>query len=203
MLSPRCQAGFTLIELMVALTVMALLLLLGAPSFSTWLQNSQIRTASEAMANGLQVARAEAVRRNAPVRFQLTDKLDNSCVLSSAGRNWIVSLDDVTGACGLAPSADLAAPTPPRIVQKRAAGDGTPNAEVAAADAAGTAISAITFNGLGRASTAANINITNTHGGDCAASNGPMRCMRVAVSAGGQIRLCDPKFSSSDPLGCP
>ena len=38
--------GFTLIELMVALAIAALLLLLGVPSFTTFLRNSEIRSTS-------------------------------------------------------------------------------------------------------------------------------------------------------------
>jgi hypothetical protein len=30
-----------------------------------------------------------------------------------------------------------------------------------------------------------------------------MRCLRVTVSAAGQVRLCDPKFTAAtDPQGC-
>ena len=74
----RAQGGLTLVELMVTLTIFGALLLLGLPSFSAWLQNSRIRVTSEAVLAGLQFAKAEAVARNARVRFQLTDTLDNS-----------------------------------------------------------------------------------------------------------------------------
>jgi type IV fimbrial biogenesis protein FimT len=120
--------------------------------------------------------------------------------LSTSGSNWVVSLDSAVGACDAAPSADLAAPTAPRVIQARAGGEGSANAVVTADQ------SSVVFNGLGRVTPVPggniNINITNPSGGVCAAASGPMRCMRVVVSAAGQIRLCDPRFASPDPQGC-
>ena len=200
MLKVHVQRGFTLIELMVGIAVFACLMAIGAPSFSTWIQNSQIRTAAEAIQNGIHLARVEAVRRNTSVRFQLIDTLTNACALSTSGRNWVVSLDPAAGACDAAPSADLAAPTAPRVIQSRAAGAGASRAVIAADQ------SSIVFNGLGRVTPVPggniNIDITNPTGGACAAASGPMRCMRVVVSAAGQVRLCDPRFASSDAQGC-
>jgi type IV fimbrial biogenesis protein FimT len=201
MLKTRFVRGVTLVELMVGLAIFAFLLMLGAPSFSTWIQNGQIRTATEAIQSGLQLARAEAVRRNMPVRFQLTDTLTNGCTLSDTGKNWVVSMDDPTGACGAAPSADLAIPVAPRILQVRSAGEGSANAVIEAMQ--GT----ITFNGLGRvtpvpAGGPLPFLVTNPTGGTCSEVNGPMRCLQVIVSPAGQIRLCDPRFAATDSQGC-
>src|SRR5437867_4866837 len=64
--------GFTLIELMVALAILALLFLLGMPSFVAYLRNSEIRSTSESIINGLRTASAEATRLNSRVAFKLT-----------------------------------------------------------------------------------------------------------------------------------
>ena len=115
MLSLRTNRyGFSLIELMVALAVLGLLLALAMPMFGTMIQNSRIRTSAEAIQNGLQLARAEAVRRNQQVRFQMTSSVDAACALSASGSNWVVSINgtasgDPTGACNSAPS-DIVAP---------------------------------------------------------------------------------------------
>lgn len=204
MLRRRVAPGFTLIELLVGIALMAALMLLGIPSFSSWLQSSQIRTAADAIENGVHLARAEAVRRNTPVNFQLTTTLDSTCARSVTGANWVISLDDPTGQCNAAPSADLAVPVAPRIVQVRPGTDGSKNATILASQ------STITFNGLGRVTPVPAGNITidikNPNGGACAGLNGaggPMRCMQVNVSATGQVRLCDPRFSASaNPQGC-
>jgi len=74
------QKGVTLIELMIGISIMAILIAIGLPSFRSMIQNSQIRTATESIQNGLQLARAEAVRRNEQVNFIL-----------GTGTSWTVS----------------------------------------------------------------------------------------------------------------
>lgn len=64
--------GFSLIELVIAMAIMGVLLARGVPTVTGWVQNSQIRTAAEAMQNGLQVARQQAVQLNTKVKFALT-----------------------------------------------------------------------------------------------------------------------------------
>jgi type IV fimbrial biogenesis protein FimT len=64
-------AGFTLVELLVALAIGAMLLLLGLPSFMTFMRNSEIRSTAESIVNGLRTAAAEAARRNVPVTFAI------------------------------------------------------------------------------------------------------------------------------------
>lgn len=194
MLIRAAQRGFTMIELMVAITLLAFLLAVGVPGFTSWLQNTQIRTATEAIQNGIQLARAQAVQRNTPVRFQLMSTLDNTCAVSTTTSTWVVSQDAAASSCATAASDTTA----PRIIQKRPAGDGSRNAVVAASQGA------IVFNGLGRVTPAATvtINISNPTGGTCVSASGPMRCLRVTVSPAGQVRMCDPQFASSDAQGC-
>jgi len=59
--------GFSLIELMVTITIVVLLILMALPSYSQWLTNTRIRNAAESIHNGLQFARNEAVQRNTNV----------------------------------------------------------------------------------------------------------------------------------------
>ena len=63
--------GFSLVELMVGIAILAVLLGVALPSFKTMLLNSEIRNAAESIANGMQKARAEAVARNTNVNFVL------------------------------------------------------------------------------------------------------------------------------------
>ena len=199
------QTGMSLIELMMGLAIVALLFGLAAPGFSVWIQNTHIRTAAEAIQNGLMLARAEAVRRNTAVRFQLTDTTDDSCALSTSGTNWLISLQDPAGACAtaIADPSDLNPPAP-GIIQLRAGAEGSRNAAVAAGQ------SLIIFNGLGRVAPVPagdiNIDISNPGGGNCISATpaGAMRCLRVVVSTGGQVRMCDPAFvfSTTNTQGC-
>ena len=174
--------GFSLIALMIAL-----------PNMGTWIQNTQIRTSAEAMQAGLQLARAEALKRNTTVRFQLVDTLTSSCAISVTGKSWVVSLADTSGLCDVAASETTA----PQIIQKRSGAEGSPNSLVTA-----TGGSSVLFNGLGRAAAGSltQIDITNPNNGTCktVAGNEPMRCLRITVNAGGTVRMCDPAVDPAD-----
>lgn len=166
------QRGITLIELLVAIVIMAILLTVGVPSFTTWLQNTQIRTATEAIVNGLQLARAEAVRRNEQVSFIL-----------GTGTSWEVRT--------------VAANT---LIQSRASSEGSSNVTVAVTPPGATTA---TYNELGRLvnpTTAPTQLDLDVPAFILPASQS--RELRVEISAGGQIRSCDPLFTGDDPRKC-
>lgn len=195
----RTVRGMSLVELMVGLAVFGILIMIGLPSLTAWIQNTQLRTSAEGIMAGLQLARVEALRRNALVRFQLVSKLDATCIPAAIGTSWVISLDDPSGQCEKAPSDDPAAG--PRIVQKRDANEGSPNVTVTA-----TGGSTVQFNGLGRvtgASPITQIDVANPGGGQCKTAGGPMRCLRLTISSGGETRMCDPAFDIvGDPRHC-
>jgi type IV fimbrial biogenesis protein FimT len=202
------QRGLTLIELAVALTITAILLGAGVPSFVSWIRNTHIRTTAEAFQNGIQLARAEAVRRNRPVRFQITDTLAADCIRSTTGTNWVVSLNDIDATaakCDSTPTDPPALPAVPDaenpyIIQARPNSDGSANTLVTADQ------SGLIFNGLGRVTPAPTGDVTigivgNT--GTCVADGGSVRCLRIIVSTNGQVRICDPAITlSGDPRAC-
>lgn len=192
----NAHRGFSLIELIVGTVILGVLMAMAVPRFTDWLRNARIRTSAEAIQNGLQLARAEAVRRNATVRFQLVNTIDDSCALDTAGPHWVVSMDNPAGQCATAPS-DTAAP---RIIQVRNRAEGSAQTQVVAGQAA------FVFNGLGRLTPVpvANVEIAvfSTPGGTCPASNPAERCLRLVVSVGGQIRMCDPALTIGDAQAC-
>ena len=195
--------GMSMIEVMVTLTLAALLMALGAPTFSTWLHNSRIRTTAESVVAGLQYAKSEATARNALVRFQLTTSVGSDCAISASGASWVVDMvdavvadDSVAGQCNQAPSDTVA----PSILQTRSASDGSGSTTVQADTAA------MVFNGLARLTPAPNagitIDFTNPSAGLCAANGGNLTCLRVVVSPAGQVRMCNPRFAAGDPQAC-
>jgi type IV fimbrial biogenesis protein FimT len=200
------QAGMSLIELLIGLAIMGLLIMIGLPNMATWLQTSKIRTAGETTLAGLTLARTEAVKRNHIVRFQMVNNLTSTCIVSTSGTDWVVSLDDATGACDAASSDPLPTDPPPRIIQKRSGAEGTTSVVLAAATAG-----VVHFNGLGRVTSpggAANMTqvaISNPVGGTCEhVDGGSMRCLRINISVGGDARMCDPAVTdATDPRICP
>jgi len=208
------QRGLNIIEIMISLVVLGVLIGLGAPGFVEWLQNQQIRAAAEATLNGLQVARGEAVRSNTPVRFQLVSDLTSTCVLASdsvtapVSVSWVVSLRDPTGKCDT--KADPADPANPQIVQSRTSAEGSPNARATSVfvpsppGPPAQAASTVTFAALGNVVANADatpginkIDMTNIN------VTGATRPLRIIVSSGGSVRMCDPALALPEPRGCP
>jgi type IV fimbrial biogenesis protein FimT len=201
--------GFSLIELMVAVTLLSLLLMLGLPQMSITLQNFRVRTVAESIVSGLQTARTEAVRRNANVRFQLVDLLTAECNLAPAGPHWVVSRNDPTGQCDKTEVEAFTEPNElaqPQILMKRSAGEGGTSRVAIAATSGGAAAGSVIFTPLGRVATGAvdAIEITNPEGGTCEHAGGDIRCLRIIVGRGGQVKMCDPKVAdATDPRACP
>jgi type IV fimbrial biogenesis protein FimT len=63
----RHAAGFTLIELMVVVTIIVILGAAAAPSFAGMVANQRARAASSDLYAALTLARSEAIKRNLPV----------------------------------------------------------------------------------------------------------------------------------------
>ena len=121
MLAKSLSAGFTMIELMIGLVILAILLSLGMPAF-TW-------------------------------------------ILESSGG---ADFDTKDGGESSGGSVTV-----------------TPN-------------TAVVFNGLGRAAPAVDFDFSGFSG-----CGGEIRCLRVRVSAGGQVRVCDPAVTNTaDTRSC-
>ncbi|SDH72391.1 GspH/FimT family pseudopilin [Variovorax sp. OV700] len=193
----RPAGGFTLIELMVTLSVMAVLMALAMPSVLAWIANSRVRTVSDALQNGLRAAQAEAVRRSRTAVFSLTNDTAPQASLTAIanGSHWSINFvaSSTLDTAGVATFVE---------------------AGVLTGAGAGVSISgpaAICFNSLGRLVAPAS---TGVSGAACSLASAPVyditlasadRPLRVVVSLGGQVHLCDPArtLSSSTPDGCP
>lgn len=64
--------GFTIVELLMALVILAIGATLAAPSIASMIASRRVQSLSQSLLDGLQTARGEAVRRNTRVRFSLT-----------------------------------------------------------------------------------------------------------------------------------
>ncbi|WIM07091.1 MAG: GspH/FimT family pseudopilin [Candidatus Nitricoxidivorans perseverans] len=172
---PRHGRGATLIEIAIAIAIVALMIMLGLPSFREWIQNSQIRTAAESVSSGLQTARNEAVRRNANVQFTLT------APGAVGGTGWQIALVN-TG----------------EVLQSAPGGEGSGNVTIAPTPVDAVAI---TFNGYGRTpanglNTDGSSLLTQLDFDSTAIDAADTRELRIVVTTGGQIRMCDPAVTS-------
>lgn len=180
---PTLARGVTLIEIAIGLAIIAIMMMFGLPSMTDWLQNTQIRTAAEAIQNGLQSARAEAVKRNTNVEFILSNPG------ATGGTGWSIRLVN-SGT----------------VIQSKPDGEGSTSGILTVTPAGATTV---TFNGFGRMPTTPATNddgsafMTQIDVDSAALSAADSRNLRIAISSGGQIRMCDPNVSdTTDPRSC-
>lgn len=181
------QRGVTLVELLIAIVIAGILMGIAVPSFQAWMMNTQIKTATESLFNGIQLARGEAVRRNTNIVF-----------IVGPSTTWQVGCE-VPLADGA--DADTIADCPTTL-QFRPSGD-TSKAALTITPAGATTI---TFNGLGRVTgnidTTAAITQLDVDVSAVDLDPSKSREMRVLIS-GGSVRMCDPNVTQAgDPRTC-
>lgn len=186
MLKKAHQGGFTMIELSVGLTIVGVLLALGMPSLSGYIQNARLGGAAKSFYNGLQIARTEAIKRNTPVEFVITSTavsagIENTLANDVQGQNWVVR-------------SRASASAPYELIEAksmREGGGASPGVTVNATAAL------VTFNALGGTTGGAGdtIALANPLQGLCVPL-GPVRCWNVVVTPGGQVHLCNPDPSA-------
>jgi type IV fimbrial biogenesis protein FimT len=90
----QCGQGFTLVELMVALAIAAILMTVAVPSMQDAALNGKLRAQSNAFLASLHLARSEAIKRNGRVVLcKSSDGVD--CAVSGGWeQGWIVFSDN-------------------------------------------------------------------------------------------------------------
>jgi type IV fimbrial biogenesis protein FimT len=202
-LTSRIQraGGFTLIEMVVTMTIFALLVALTIPTMRTWVADAKVRAVAESLQNGIRLAQTEALRRGRQVVFTFTNTANPQVGFTggSSGNYW-------------------AAQTIPLDPSEAAVvvGSGPLTAAGSTVTISGFVVS-LCFNSVGRLVT--NVS-TGVAGAVCiapiAVANGSLswpltvsnpladHSLVVAVALGGQIRMCDPSqtLSANNPYGC-
>ncbi|MCR4297973.1 MAG: GspH/FimT family pseudopilin, partial [Gallionella sp.] len=169
--------GFSLIELMIGVVILAILMSLAVPSFQAWLQNTQIRNAAESIQNGLQRARAAAVGRNTDVEFVLT-----------AGSSWTIRV--VSSG---------------EVIESRSGSEGSKSVSLTALDAALASATTVTFNNLGSVKAAnadASAPFTQVDLDSSVLAPADSQELRVTIGFGGNVRMCDPNAPAGSPRAC-
>ena len=82
--------GFTLIELMVAVSLLAILLTIALPSFRALIQNNRITAQTNAFVSAQTLARSEAVKRSARVDVCPRNAAGTACSGTDWNSGWLV-----------------------------------------------------------------------------------------------------------------
>lgn len=174
--------GVTLIELMITLVVLGVLVFLALPSYTIWMQNTQIRTAGEGILSGLMLARAEAARRNTSVELRM-----------DAASGWTLCATNC-------PASGL--PIAPNVlIQSRTAQEGTATAVVTILP---VGADRITFSGLGRVTSNndGSPSITEIKVDSTRIDAAQTRELCVMANSTGLVRMCDPQVVAPDTRAC-
>ena len=180
------SSGFSLIELMIGITVLGISLALAMPSYRTWIQNTHIRNAAESIQSGMRKAHAEAVSRNTSMSFIL-----------GAGSSWTVSDS----------STDL-------VIESSPNGENSGNISVTSIPAASTTLTLNNLGGVvGNKDGSATLRLISIDSTLLAVTDS--RDLKITVGTGGTcsldgigcvgsvIRMCDPNVSApTDPRIC-
>lgn len=172
-IKPR-PSGFSLIELMIGVVILSILMSLAMPSFQAWLQNTQIRNAAESIQNGLQRARAEAVRRNADVEFVLT-----------AGSSWTIRV--VSSG---------------EVIESRSGSEGSRDVTVAVIPAGATTVTFNNLGSVRAANADTSAPFTQVDLDSSVLAAASSQELRVTIGFGGNVRMCDPNAPAGSPRAC-
>ena len=208
----RRASGFTMIEMVVTMTIFAILVAMGVPTMTSWIRNNKVRTVTESLQTGLRLAQAESLRRSRQVVFAMTNSTTPSTTLPlpavAGGTSWAI---------WTVPSMTDGTETP-QFIQSGELSNASAGVQVASA-APNASVSTVCFNSMGRLVNNAGANVIAITGGDTCLQptgtppvqrfnitmTGANRPLQVYLALGGQVHMCDPGVPISDahPEGCP
>jgi type IV fimbrial biogenesis protein FimT len=82
------ERGFTAIELMVVIAILAVLASLAAPSFMPIIERWRVRQTIEGLQSALYYARSEAIRRGGGIVLEKLPQNTNGCTLAQGTADW-------------------------------------------------------------------------------------------------------------------
>ena len=170
--------GFTLIELMVAISIFAILTMLAVPLYSQFIANTQIRSATESIVNGVRSAQTEAVKRNGQVEFRLDPAVGYAIYLVEEPDPALRTLNVLEASPKVAITADG-------------------GLDRVTFNGLGRVLGA---NPLDGTAPLQQIDVTTTMTN---VDSTDLRPLRVVIGSAFGVKACDPKLKPGDPAACP
>lgn len=208
LIDARPARGFSLIELLVVLTLIGVLLGLGVPAVTSWTGDAHLRSVAESFTNGLRLAQATAVARNHVTVFAVTGATPAyNAVPAANGTNWMVLVDPLSSSETMDSTYLIQSSTEAR----------QHNVSVNS-----NTSSMVCFNSFGQQTSNLTTTQTSLPASSCATPGGSSgvdtapttfvlsrppssRVYHVLVYPGGRVRMCDATktLSTTNPDGCP
>lgn len=174
--------GITMVEVLVVIAIVAILASLAAPSFTGLINASKRQTAVDALLKSLNLARSEAVKRNATVVVCKSSDGASCAKKGHWSQGWMVFVsDDATYTAGETIVA----------IRQALGGSTILSGEAAVADF-------VRFDGLGRAKYATGVTVSNAAITACTPSESPFKVQRIVLNAAGRA-----KVESATETTCP
>ena len=97
--------GFTMIELLITITVVGILTALALPAFNKLIRNNCMTTTANSLVTSLQLAKSEAVKRRSTVRVEAINAADDANEWGAAG--WRVTGPDIRSTAATKPTETI------------------------------------------------------------------------------------------------
>jgi len=88
------NAGFTLIELMIVIVIVAIFVTVGVPNFQNMIKDNRLSTQANSLISSLQLARSEALKLRTPVSICRSTNGTSCAGVGNWDTGWLVFVDD-------------------------------------------------------------------------------------------------------------